>query len=109
MEDKMSKKMLGDIMKQAQMLQEQMAKVQEESGAKTVEAASGGGMVSVVANGRGEIISIKIESEVVNPQDIEMLQDLIIAAVNEALKKSQEMMKEEMGRLTGGLKIPGLF
>jgi DNA-binding YbaB/EbfC family protein len=109
MEDKMSKKMLGDIMKQAQMLQEQMAKVQEEAGAKTVEAASGGGMVSVVANGRGEIISIKIESEVVNPQDIEMLQDLIIAAVNEALKKSQEMMKEEMGRLTGGLRIPGIF
>lgn len=105
----MSKKMLGDIMKQAQMFQEQMARIQEEAGAKTVEAASGGGMVNVVANGRGEIFSIKIEPEVVNPQDIEMLQDLIVAAINEALKKSQEMMKEEMGRLTGGLRIPGLF
>ncbi len=105
----MSKKILGDIMKQAQMFQEQMAKIQEEAGVKTVEASSGGGMVNVVANGRGEILSIKIEPEVVNPQDIEMLQDLISAAVNEALKKSQEMMKEEMGRMTGGLKIPGLF
>ncbi len=105
----MSKKMLGDIMRQAQMFQEQMAKVQEEAGSKTVEAASGGGMVNVVVNGRGEVILLKIEPEVVNPQDIAMLQDLIVAAVNEALKKSQEMMKEEMGRLTGGLKIPGLF
>lgn len=105
----MSKKMLGDIMKQAQMFQEQMAKIQEEAGEKTVEATSGGGMVSVMANGRGEILSIKIEPQVVNPQDIEMLQDLIVAAVNEALKKAQEMMKDEMGKLTGGLKIPGLF
>lgn len=105
----MSKKMLGDIMKKAQMFQEQMARVQEEAGSKTVEASSGGGMVNVAANGRGEIISIKVEPEVVNPQDIEMLQDLIVAAVNEALKKSQDMMKDEMGRLTGGLKIPGFF
>lgn len=105
----MSKKLLGDIMRQAQMFQEQMAKIQEETGSRTVEASSGGGMVSVVANGRGEVLSIKIEPEVVNPQDIEMLQDLIVAAVNEAIKKAQEMMKEEMGKLTGGLKIPGLF
>jgi len=109
MEAKMSKKILGDIMRQAQIFQEQMAKIQEEAGAKTVEASSGGGMVSVAVNGRGEILSIRIDPEVVNPQDIEMLQDLIVAAVNEALKKSQELMKEEMGKLTGGLKIPGLF
>lgn len=105
----MSKKMLSDIMRQAQMIQEKMAKVQEEAGARTVESSSGGGMVSVIANGRGEILSIKVEPEVVNPQDIEMLQDLIVAAVNEALKKSQEMIKDEMGKLTGGLKMPGLF
>jgi DNA-binding YbaB/EbfC family protein len=109
MEAEMSKKILGDIMKQAQMFQEQMARIQEEAGAKTVEATSGGGMVSVVANGRGEILSVKIEPQVVDSQDIEMLQDLIVAAVNEVIKKAQEMMKDEMGRLTGGLKIPGLF
>lgn len=104
----MSKKMLGDIMREAQKLQAEMARLQEEAKKKTVEASSGGGMVTVVANGGGEIISIKIEREVVNPEDIEMLQDLIIAAVNEALRRAQEMMNSEMSKLTGGLQLPGL-
>ena len=98
-----------DIMKQAQFLQEKLAKIQEEAGKKTVEATSGGGMVTVVANGRQEILSIKIDPDVVNPQEIEMLQDLILAAVNEARRQAQEMMTGEMKEITGGLPIPGLF
>jgi nucleoid-associated protein EbfC len=108
MEDEMSKKMLGDIMREAQKLQSEMARLQEEAKKKTVEATAGGGMVTVVANGGGEIISIKIEKEVVNPDDIEMLQDLIIASVNEALRRAQEMVNSEMSKLTGGLQLPGL-
>lgn len=101
--------MLGDMMRQAQVLQEKMAKAQEEAGKKTVEASSGGGMVTVVANGRQELLSIKVDRQVVNPEDLEMLQDLVLAAVNEALKKSRDMMAEEMKGLTGGLNIPGMF
>jgi len=104
-----NKKMLGDMMRQAQVLQEKMAKAQEEAGKKTVEAASGGGMVTVIANGRQELLSIRFDRQVVNPEDIEMLQDLVLAAVNEALKKSRDMMAEEMKGLTGGLNIPGMF
>ena len=104
----MSKKLLGNLMKQAQMMQEKMAKIQEEAAKKTVEASAGGGMVTVTANGKMEILSIKIEKEVINPDDADMLQDLITAAVNEALKKAQDMMSEEMGKLTGGLGIPGM-
>ncbi len=104
----MSKKMLGDMMRQAQKLQEEMMKAQEEAKKKTVEATSGGGMVTVVANGANEILSIKIDKEVVTPDDIEMLQDLIIAATNEALRRAQEMVNEEVSKLTGGLNIPGL-
>lgn len=104
----MSKKMLGDIMRQAQKLQQEMLKVQEEAKKKTVEASAGGGMVTVTANGAGQIVAIKIDPEVVNPDDVEMLQDLIIAACNEALKRAQEMVQEEMSKLTGGLQIPGL-
>jgi hypothetical protein len=101
---------IGNLMKQAQKIQAKMAQIQEEMASKTIEAQSGGGMVSVVANGRQEILSIKIDPEVVNPDDIEMLQDLIIAAVNEALRKSSDMMKEEINKLTGGLiNIPGIF
>ncbi len=100
--------MLGDMMRQAQVLQEKMAKAQEEAGKKTVEATSGGGMVTVIANGRQELLSIKVDRQVVNPEDIEMLQDLVLAAVNEALKKAQQMITEEMGKITGGLNIPGL-
>lgn len=100
---------LGGMLKQAQKIQAQLAKMQEEMAQKTVEASSGGGMVSVVVNGKQEVISVKIEREVVNPDDIDMLQDLILAAVNEGIRKSQEMVTEEMKRLTGGLSIPGLF
>ena len=100
--------MLGDIMRQAQKLQEDMMKKQEEAKSKTVEATAGGGMVTVVANGAGQIVSIKIEKDVVNPDDVEMLQDLILAAANEALRRAQEMVNEDMSKLTGGLQIPGL-
>jgi DNA-binding YbaB/EbfC family protein len=104
----MSKKMLGDIMREAQKLQAKMAEMQEEAKKKTVEATAGGGMVTVVASGAGEVLSIKIEKDVVNPEDVEMLQDLIMAAVNEALRRSQEMVGGEMSKLTGGLQLPGL-
>ena len=99
---------MGQIMKQAQQFQSKMAKLQEELGEKTVEASSGGGMVTVVANGKQEVVSIRIEQEVIDPDDPEMLQDLVIAAVNDALSKAKDMMNEEMGRLTKGLNIPGL-
>ena len=108
MEEIMSKKMLGDLMRQAQKMQEEMMKAQEEAKKKTVEATAGGGMVTVVASGAGEIVSIKIEKDVVNPDDVEMLQDLIIAAANEAIRRAQELVSSEMSKLTGGLQIPGL-
>ena len=100
---------IGNLMRQAQQLHSKMLQVQEEMAAKTAEASAGGGMVTAVANGRQELVSIKIEKEVVNPEDVEMLQDLIRAAVNEAIRKSQEMMTEEMKKITGGLSIPGLI
>ena len=99
---------MGNMMKQAQQLQSKMMKLQEELADKSVDASSGGGMVNVTANGRQQILSIRIEEEVVDPDDIEMLQDLILAAVNDALAKAQEMVSSEMGKLTGGLNIPGL-
>jgi len=98
----------GNILKQAQQMHARIAQLQEEMAGKTVEASSGGGMVNVVINGKQEIMSIRIDPEVVNREDIEMLQDLIVAAVNEAIRKSQEMMTEEMKKITGGLDIPGL-
>jgi DNA-binding YbaB/EbfC family protein len=104
----MSKKMLGDLMRQAQKLQEEMQRTQEEAKKKTAEASAGGGMVTVVASGAGEIVSIRIEKDVVNPDDVEMLQDLILAAANEALRRAQEMVSEEMSKLTGGLQLPGM-
>jgi len=100
---------MGNMMKQAQKLQSKMAKMQKELETKTVEATAGGGMVKVVALGSQRISSIVIEKEVVDPEDIDMLQDLVLAAVNDALEKSQEMSNSEMGKLTGGLKIPGLM
>ena len=99
---------MGKLMKQAQQMQSKMMRVQEELEAKTVEATSGGGMVSAVVNGKHELISLKIEKDVVDPADIEMLQDLVVAAVNEGVRKAQEMAQEEMSKLTGGLNIPGL-
>ena len=104
----MSKKMIGDLMKHAQKMQQEMGKVQEESKKKTVEATAGGGMVTVTANGAMEIISINIERDVVNPDDIEMLQDLISAAVNEALRRAQQMVSDDMSKISGGMNIPGL-
>jgi DNA-binding YbaB/EbfC family protein len=100
---------MGNMMKQAQQLQSKMLKMQEEMAEKTVETSAGGGMVKVVANGKQQILSIQIEKEVVDPEDIEMLQDLILSAVNEALTKSQEMVAAEMSKLTGGLNIPGIM
>ena len=85
-----------------------MAQLQEEVGNRTVEASAGGGMVTVVANGRQEIVSIQIDQEVIDPDDAEMLQDLVMAAVNDALDKARTMMNEEMGQLTKGMNIPGL-
>jgi nucleoid-associated protein EbfC len=99
---------LGDIMKQAQKMQQELLRIQEELATKTVEATSGGGMVTVVVSGRLELMSIKIEKDVVDPGDIEMLQDLVMAAVNEGIAKAQEMTKTEMAKVTGGLPIPGL-
>ena len=99
---------MGNLLKQAQQMQAKMAKIQEEVGARTVEAAAGGGMVTVVANGKQEILSIAIEPQVVDPDDIDMLQDLVVAAVNQALKEAGEMMAAEMGKVTGGIKVPGL-
>ncbi len=97
------------MMKQAQKLQAKMAELQAELGNRTVSAAAGGGMVEAVVNGRQELLSLRIDKEVVSPDDVEMLQDLIMAAVNEALNRSREMMAQEMSKLTGGMQIPGLF
>jgi DNA-binding YbaB/EbfC family protein len=100
---------LGNIMKQAQQMQKKMGQMQQEMESQQVEATAGGGMVTAVVNGRQKLLSLTIDPEVVDPEDVEMLQDLISAAVNEAINKSQEMMQEEMGKLTGGMNIPGLF
>ena len=99
---------MANMMKQAQKLQSKMLQMQEEMAQRTVEASAGGGMVKVVANGKQQIVSVQIEKEVVDPEDVEMLQDLVQAAVNDALARSQEMVNAEMSKLTGGLSIPGL-
>ncbi len=90
-------------------MQDQIAKMQEELESKTVEASSGGGAVAVVANGKKEVLSIKIAPEAVDPDDVEMLQDLVMAAVNEALRTAEEMKEREMAKITGGLGMPGMF
>jgi DNA-binding YbaB/EbfC family protein len=100
---------LGDLMKQAQKMQAKMMALQEELAGKTVEATSGGGMVTVVVNGKQEVLSLKIDPEVVDRQEIEMLQDLIIAAVNDGVRRAQQIWSEEMKKLTGGMAIPGLI
>jgi len=96
------------LLKQAQQFQAKMAKLQEELGERTVEASAGGGMVTVVANGRQEILSVKIDPEVIHPEEGEMLQDLILAAVNDALSRAKSMVNEEMGKLTQGLNLPNI-
>ena len=98
----------GNMMKEAQRLQQQMAALQEEVGKRKVEATAGGGMVTVEANGKQEILSIKIDPEVISRDEAQMLEDLVLAACNEALRKSRELVQQELGKLTGGLKIPGL-
>jgi hypothetical protein len=100
---------LGNIMKQAQAMQERLAKIQAELATKTVQASAGGGMVTVVANGGMEVVSIKIDPEVLKANDAEMVQDLVVAATNEALRNAREMVAEEMKAVTGGLQIPGLL
>ncbi|MCX7921043.1 MAG: YbaB/EbfC family nucleoid-associated protein [Clostridia bacterium] len=101
---------MGNLMKQAQKMQKDMAKLQEELELRTVEATVGGGAITVVATGKKEIKEINIKPEVVDPDDVEMLQDLILAAVNEAIRKADEMVSGEMGKITGGLGgLPGLF
>jgi DNA-binding YbaB/EbfC family protein len=99
---------MGNMLKQAQKLQSKIFKLQDQLADRTVETTVGGGMVKAVANGKQELLSIKIEPEVVDPNDVQMLEDLIVAAVNDVLKKAQEMVTEEMTRLTGGFKIPGI-
>jgi DNA-binding YbaB/EbfC family protein len=95
-------------MKEAQKLQEKMLQMQEQIAEKKVDATAGGGMVTVEVNGKQEIVSIKIDPEVINKDDAQMLEDLVLAACNEALRKSRELMQQELGKLTGGMKIPGL-
>ncbi|MFO7460696.1 MAG: YbaB/EbfC family nucleoid-associated protein [Desulfatiglandales bacterium] len=99
---------MGNLLKQAQQFQAKMAKLQEELGERTVEASAGGGMITVMANGKQEILSVKIDPEVIDPNDVEMLQDLILAAVNDALSKAKNMVQEEMGKLTHGLNLPNI-
>lgn len=100
---------LAQIMKQAQLMQQKMARLQEEAAQRTAEATAGGGAVTAVVNGKNQILSLEIRKEAVDPDDVEMLQDLVVAAINEALKKVQEDVAAEMGKITGGLSIPGLF
>lgn len=102
-------KNVSSVVKRAQQMQEEMEKVQAEVEAKTVTATAGGGMVTVTAGGDKEIKEIVIKPEVVDPDDIETLQDLIIVAVNDAIKQAEELMADEMSAITGGLNIPGLF
>jgi DNA-binding YbaB/EbfC family protein len=98
----------GNMMKEAQKLQERMLAMQEEIAKRKVDATAGGGMVTVEVNGKQEILSIKIDPEVINKDDAQMLEDLVLAACNEALRKSRELVQQELGKLTGGMKIPGL-
>ncbi len=100
---------MGNLLKQAQEMQARMAQIQEELGRKTVEATAGGGMVRATVNGQFVLTAIKIEPAVINPQEKEMLEDLVLAAVNEGVRRAREMVSEEMSKLTGGIKIPGLM
>lgn len=104
-------KQLGNLMRQAQKMQEKMAEIQKELALKTCEASSGGGMVTATVNGGQELVALKIDPSVVDPKDIDMLQDLIVAAVNEGLRRSKQMVSDEMSKLTSGLglNLPGMF
>jgi nucleoid-associated protein EbfC len=100
---------MNQMMKQVKKMQEQMMKAQEELGGKTIEGTAGGGVVTVAVNGHKKLLSISIKPEAVDPEDVEMLQDLVLTAVNDALTKADELANQDMGKYTGGLKIPGLF
>jgi hypothetical protein len=100
---------MGNIMKQAQQMQRRMAQLQQELEERRIEATAGGGMVKAVVSGKQQLIALTIDPKAVDPEDVEMLQDLVMAAVSEALKQSQKIAEEEMGKVTGGLNIPGLF
>jgi len=100
---------IQEMMKQAQKVKMKLEKVQAEVGERTVEGTAGGGMVVVTCNGKNEILKVKIEKEVVSPDEIDMLQDLIVAATNQALTRAQEMMQTEVAKVTGGMNMPGLF
>lgn len=102
-------KNMNQMMKQMKKMQAQMAKAQEELGSKEVEGTAGGGVVKVRMNGHKEILAVEIAREAVDPEDVEMLQDMVTAAFNEAMKKVDELMANDLGKLTGGMKIPGLF
>jgi DNA-binding YbaB/EbfC family protein len=108
-ETQMMPKGMQGLMKQAQKVQQQMMKMQEELAGRLVNAQAGGGMVEATVNGRGELQALRLEPEVVDPEDVEMLCDLVVAAVGEAQRRAQEMMQEEMGKLTGGMNLPGMF
>lgn len=100
---------MNQMMKQVKKMQEQMLKAQEELGSKLVEGSAGGGVVTVQANGHKKITGITIKPEAVDPDDVEMLQDLVLTAVNDALNQADELANKDMGKFTGGMKIPGLF
>ncbi len=100
---------IGKLLKQAQQMQAKMAQMQAELAEKSVEASAGGGMVKVVMNGRHEVVSVSIDPEVVDPQDVEMLEDLVAAAVTEAANRVEEMVRDEMSSITGGMPLPGMF
>lgn len=99
---------LGDVLKQAQQLQERMSELQQHAGEKTVQASAGGGMVNVVVNGKLELVSLSIDPQVIAGGDRDMLQDLVIAAVNQGIRQAQHLVAQEMKKLTGGLNLPGL-
>lgn len=100
---------MNELVRQAQIMQKKMAKLQEEMEQRTVEGSAGGGMVTAVVSGANELKELRIDKTVVDPNDLDMLQDLVLAAVNDGLKKAKTMMEAEMGQVTGGLKIPGMF
>lgn len=100
---------MNQMMKQVKKMQEQMLKAQEELGGKVIEGSSGGGVVTVQVNYHKKLLSIQIKPEAVDPEDVEMLQDLVITAVNDALTQAEELANNDMGKFTGGMKIPGLF
>lgn len=100
---------MNEMLRQAQLMQSKMTKIQEEAGERVVEGASGGGMVKVACKGKLELVSVSIDKEAVNPDDVEMLEDLVLTAANEAIRQARAMMEQEMAAVTGGIKLPGMF